>query len=550
LPANGEGYSVIADVQHQLVFHAALKNTTEEVVLNIPVSELHNGLLHLTVFNREQQPVAERLVFLNYANLNFSGSVISEKNISNQARALNELELTIDSTNWISYAASVSDAEASNSSENILSGLWLGNDLQYPLQHAAGYFTQPDDKKAAALDALLISEKWRRFSWEKILQNHYPVITLFPHNYLSLTGKVTKGNKLRQNEEVNMIVYYPDSTTQLMQAVTDSSGQVIADRMYFSGEAKIFYQLNTKKAAAKQIDILFERNNQFMPYSLPMPLTVFTLADASEIKQPSWVSRAAASINMEEQIDKKYKTLKEVVLRSSVKTATEQLNEKLSSGMFRTSNAVIFDFVNEEQNAIGYFNILQWLAGRVAGLDVEMNGTTPMAYIRGAAATLYVDEMPADSEIVGTLNISDIAMVKVIKGPSAMVLDRSASSLGGATSSGAIGGVIAIYTSRGQVRPAQREPSLPSNKVKGYDEVKNYFVPFYNNPSAPQPDKDTRDQLNWKSLLSPTIDVNKARLEFFNNDNTKRFKIIVQGFTESGFPVFTEKIIEPVKKAF
>jgi len=269
-----------------------------------------------------------------------------------------------------------------------------------------------------------------------------------------------------------------------------------------------------------------------------LPETGYTLtAKTTATTKPAWMERAGSMVNIEKDIEAKYKTLKEVVVTAKLKTATEELNQKLSSGLFRSNNEVLFDFVNQEQNALGYMNIIQWLQGRVAGLTVQYQDGNYVAFIRGSQAALYIDEMQAEPDMISSVNISDIAMIKVIKGPFGLL-----------TGSG--GGTIAIYTSRGNVRPAQVEPSLPNNKIKGYDIAKKFFSPPYDIKSVPQPDKDTRDQLLWQTILSPTVALDKCRVDFFNNDTGKRYRVIIQGFTESGFPVFVEKIIEPSQKAF
>ena len=286
------------------------------------------------------------------------------------------------------------------------------------------------------------------------------------------------------------------------------------------------------------IDINFERNNRFVPYLLPFPETPYKLQPTTtEDNQPPFVQRAGNTISMEKDIQDKYKTLQEVVVRSKIKTASEKLNEELSSGLFSSNNEIVFDFVNDQQNALGYYNILQWLQGRVAGLNVTVEDGQYVPYIRGSQASLYLDEMPADPGLIGSVNVGDIAMVKVIKGPFALM-----------TGSG--GGTIAVYTARGNIRPAQREPSLPNSKIKGYDIVKKFFSPYYDIKSIPQPDTDTRDLLLWQSIIAPTVETDKSRVVFFNNDNSKRYKVIIQGISENGFPVYVEKIIEPGQKGF
>ena len=540
IPDNGNGYQVIADIQHQPIHLAMLKRTAAELTMSIPAKDLNNGILHLTVFDPALQVAAERLVFLNQSKLEYDSSVIAQQTISFQPRGQNKLLLKVDSVNWISYTIAVEDATASlpQQQENILSALWLSTDLINPIQNAAAYFDHPDKIKVDALDALLISEKWIRFNWSDIINNKYPPMRHLPLRYLSYTGKVTKGNKLKPKEEVNLILFFPDSSQQFLHTMSDSAGNISMDNVLFTNEAKIFYQLNTKKYSAKLIDINFERNNQFIPYQLPLPEIPFRLEAINGVdKQPAWVQRASHTVSMEKDIEDKYKTLLEVVVRSKMQTATEKLSEQLSSGLFSSNNEIIFDFVNDQQNAMGYYNILEWLQGRVAGLSVNYEDGVFVPYIRGSQATLYIDEIRTEPSLVTSINVSDIAMIKIIKGPFGLM-------------TGGAGGTIAIYTARGNIRPAQKEPSLPNNKIKGYDIVKKFFSPYYDIKSVPQPDTDTRDLLLWQTILAPTVEIDKTRPVFFNNDSSRRYKVIIQGINEKGMPVYVEKLIEADQKAF
>ena len=538
---NGNGYHVVGEIQHQLIHHAILRKTTEELTMKIATNELGNGILHLTVFDRSFQAVAERLVFINQTKLGYDSSVITQQTISFQPRDQNKLLLKVDSVNWISYAIAVEDTSSSlpQRQDNILSALWLTSDFINPIQNAANYFDHPDKNKEDALDALLISEKWVRYNWSDIINNKYPILRHLPYRYLSYTGKVTKGNKLKAKEDVNLILYFPDSTTQFLNTLTDSLGNVSMDNVLFMNEAKIFYQLNSKKYAAKLIDIDFERNNKFAPYSLPLPETQYRmLSTVIDYKQPAFVQRARSTASMEKDIRDKYKTLQEVVVNSKIQTATEKLNKELSSGLFSSNNEIVFDFVNAQQNAMGYANILQWLQGRVAGLTISFYNGDYTPFIRGSQASLYLDEVPVDANLIGSVNVSDIAMLNIIKGPFV-----------GAIGNGG-GGTIAIYTARGNIRPTQREPSLPNNTIKGYDTVKKFFTPYYDVRSVPQPDTDTRDLLQWQTIISPTIGIDKSRIVFFNNDNSKSYRVIIQGINENGLPVYVEKHIVPEQKAF
>ena len=129
---------------------------------------------------------------------------------------------------------------------------------------------------------------------------------------------------------------------------------------------------------------------------------------------------------------------------SRVKSPKELLNDRYTSGLFKNAEGTIFDIENETLGT--YFNILDWLEGRVAGLQVFVSGSgVRVPVIRGSVATIFVDEMRMDALFLNALPVNDIAMIKVIKGPFA-----------GAVGNGG-GGTIAIYTIR-----ADEEEESPS----------------------------------------------------------------------------------------
>ena len=131
-----------------------------------------------------------------------------------------------------------------------------------------------------------------------------------------------------------------------------------------------------------------------------------------------------------------FSTIAQVDLSRSSKSSKEILNEQYASGLFKNAEGTIIDVENE--NVQAYFNILDWLNGRVAGLQIYITRTgTRVPVIRGSAATIFVDEMRMDPSYLNVLSVNDIAMIKVIKGPFV-----------GAIGNGG-GGTIAIYTIRG-----------------------------------------------------------------------------------------------------
>lgn len=115
------------------------------------------------------------------------------------------------------------------------------------------------------------------------------------------------------------------------------------------------------------------------------------------------------------------------------KSAEEILNEQYCTGLFKSTDGTILD-VASDMSARSYFNILDWLQGRVAGLSIYPGRSgLRIPVIRGAVPGVFIDEMPVSLNYVDMINVNDIAMVKVIKMP-----------FYGSFNGG--GGAIAIYT--------------------------------------------------------------------------------------------------------
>ena len=131
---------------------------------------------------------------------------------------------------------------------------------------------------------------------------------------------------------------------------------------------------------------------------------------------------------------------------SNPKSPKELLNDRYASSLFKNAEGTIFDIENE--NVQSYFNILDWLQGRVAGLQVYVSRSgIRVPVIRGSVATIFVDEIRMDASFLNSLSVNDIGMIKVIKGPFV-----------GAIGNGG-GGTIAIYT----IRPDEEEFDLNSD---------------------------------------------------------------------------------------
>ena len=143
-----------------------------------------------------------------------------------------------------------------------------------------------------------------------------------------------------------------------------------------------------------------------------------------------------------------------VLLRTTIKTPAQQFNDEYASGLFKGGNERIIP-VMDDPAATGYPNILAYLQGRVAGLQITGVGFQGGdAMWRGGPVSFFVDELRMSVQQLAVIPMADIAIVKAFPPP-----------FFGAPGGGS--GGIAVYTRRGG-EGSYLPPNRKVFRVRGY----------------------------------------------------------------------------------
>ena len=189
---------------------------TEPYTGAVPVSSLPTGIMQLTVFNANWQPVAERVAFIN--NNNYAlGTTITNKETSTQKRGKNLIEIEVGDTIPANMSLSITDADLNNeeATSTIVTNLLLNGDVKGYIHNPAYYFTNnTSDALKAKLDLVMLTHGWRRYNWDNMLVQKMPNINYPVDNYLSTYGQISRDvmEKMKAEENVNLIVKTKDST--------------------------------------------------------------------------------------------------------------------------------------------------------------------------------------------------------------------------------------------------------------------------------------------------------------------------------------------------
>jgi hypothetical protein len=521
--------TIIGHMHQHLVYKA--KINLEESFMSggtIPVGQLPSGVLQVTVFNNNDVPVAERVIFVNNHDYEFSPDLrVTAKSIVKRGR--NEIEIAVPDTLKSNFSISITDADADGdklNDDNIISRLLLTGDIKGYVHNPYYYFSDSSDSVAQYLDLVMLTHGWRRFKWDQLARGKLPVIK-FPEQYYLSTNVEVLGvdpSHVAKDESMNLIIKKRDSTTQMLQVPHLSALKFGLNGLIFYDTAQAYYQFNMNRKLSSEAAIVFTNglyngNKKIKPTSLPY--INWTAADSALLKKNRMIT--AEMIRAQPLFDQKVKTLETVIVKGREKSPAEKLSEKYSSGMFTSGDARLFDLVND-QFANAYPDIFTYLQGKVAGLQINTSGGNTSMTWRGSTPGVYLNEMQTDISQLKNTPVSDIALVKIFPPGS------------GVGFGGGAGGTIVIYTKKGgDVKNDDASfKGLDKSRIIGYSPVKEFYSPNYAQLTPDNEAIDLRTTLYWNPLIITDKLNRRVTIQFYNNDITKRVRIVLEGINENG----------------
>lgn len=529
---------LLAHMDQQMVYKARI-NLSDNFLSSgrIPVDQLPSGILQLTLFNRDWQPMAERIVFINNNDYTFDAyhrPVVK----SLDKRGKNTIEIEIPDTLLSNLSVAITDASVnvqSENNDNIYSRLLLTSDLKGYVHNPGYYFSSFADSVSQQLDLVMLTHGWRRFRWDDLAQSKLPVIKYPNEDYISLKGNIVgvDPGKLSKDNQLNFIVQLKDSSTQFLSLPIQTGGNFMSGSMVFYDTARVFYQLNKDRRMASNI-ILKVDNGLWKGYSLVQPPQLnqgqARLEKALIDKNRSIFEQ---NIRLESDRNKKAKMLQEVIVRGRARSASQEMEDKYTSGLFKGGDGYNFD-LTKDISAAGSMSLFNYLQGRVPGLMINgaMSGQPSLSW-RGGTPDLFLNEIRADAQSLSSLPMSDIAYVKVIRPPFI-----------GAVGGGG-GGAIAVYTKKGGESQPDNFAGLNKFTIAGYTPVKEFYSPNYADRNNPLHDlDDIRTTLYWEPFIFLDKEKKKTTISFYNNDISKKLRIIIEGVNDAGKLTRVESAIE------
>jgi hypothetical protein len=540
-PDAEQGYdklTVIGHMNQQLVYKAIV-NLHDNFMSggSIPTDQLPSGVLQLTVFNSNNIPVAERVVFVNNHSYEFPADVsVVIKNTAKRGK--NTVDIMVKDTMRSNLSVAITDADADgkkNNDDNIISRLLLTGEIRGYVNEPGYYFSNSSDSAAQYLDLVMLTHGWRRFKWDQLVRGKTPIIKFPVENLLSIKADVLGIDPARiaKDENINVILQKSDSSKQMMSVPRLSGGKFGISGLMFYDTVRAYYQFNLNRDLANESAVVFS-NGLLGAYKKIKPVqtsyTGWFASDSVFLKRNRFIEDETARLKPLQ--DKKVQTLEAVTVRGRQKTEAQKLDEQYASGLFAGGDAFSFDLVNDPV-ATSFMDIFSYLQGRVPGLIITTSSNGTSLQWRGSTPSVFMNEVRVDIDQMKTTPVSDIAMVKVFRPGSAVGVG------------GSPGGAIAVYMKKGAER--RIDPSikgLEMVRIAGYSVVREFYSPDYSQINDISTVEDIRTTLYWNPYILTDKSSQKTTIHFYNSDITKKLRIVLEGINVDGKLVRIEKIIQ------
>lgn len=535
VPENMQQLHLLVHMNERPVYKLRL-NMTAKTVINtaVPIEELQTGILQFSLFTNDWMPLEERILFVNNRMHEFN-SKINPGIVSLEKRGKNILEILVSDTAAANMSISITDAALTGEDQHtIFSDFLLSHQLRGYIHNPAYYLKSDADSITSRLDLVMLTNGWRRFDWDKLKAATQPLLKYAPEtDFLKIKGKVygMEAGRVGGPELLNIILKGKDSSSNVYFVPIQRDGSFDEPLPIFFDTARVYYNFNDKNKTG------FVGQVQLGNGLLKKEPGSTIRMDQVPVFQVLSDSVGLARINLFLQEEEKLRrsmasaTLQEVVVKAKIKDPMQVLDEKYASGLFSGGDAYSFDLMNDRMP--GALNVLTYLQGKVAGLQISGNGSQMSMSWRGGTPSLYLNEMITNVDMVQSIPITDIAYIKVMRPPFF------------GSGSGGADGAIAIYTKKGGdvQRNDPSKKGMESTILAGYSKFKEFYNPVYTKEN-PSYDPDVRSTLYWNPYILTNKRTPRFRVEFHNNDISKKLLVVLEGINSEGKMTRTVRYLE------
>jgi hypothetical protein len=532
VPESMKQLILVGQMNGTILFMAKLNLTDKQAITStLPINKMLSGILQLTLFDSDEKPLCERIIFLKNDDYKLNANVKIDT-LSTAKRGKNVIEIELKDSTYSNFSLAITDANTNEiSDDNIVSHLLLNGELSGNIYKPSYYFSSNADSVSNHLDLVMLTNGWRRYNWKNILENQITDLKFTrDSDYQNLNGIILEysNKKSKKPETINLIFVAKDSSNNMITLPISDDGTFISRNAMLYDTTKIYFKLNGNTALNNK-NIIIE-NNLFKTN----PSIIYN--DLRSNYDTSGLSKLQYIIQEQAKLDSinKHNTLNDVTVFTKQRSRIKELDKKFTFGVFSGEAAAAFD-MSTLQNASHSIDVYDFLDGKVPGLEftsTEGGTMARKAEFRRGKASFYLNENYINETEAANIDMSMVAYIKVFSPP-------------GISGPNGSGGAIAIYTKKGVELNSKDfiANGMDYKLYTGYVGYKEFYSPNYAEKSVVN-NKDLRSTLLWDPWITLDKSNQKLKITFYNNDISNAFRLVLEGMDSKGKLVSIHKQLQ------
>ncbi|MDR1678773.1 MAG: hypothetical protein LBR81_03245 [Prevotellaceae bacterium] len=290
---------LVGHIRGTVFYDAPISGTTPAVMFH--TTELTPGIAHFLLFDKKNKPVSERLVFVYPAQpvpqfeVDFIPLVNAARDHVTGIFQLTDFEGKPLANAEISVAITDDSVVPRDSTaENVFSGLWLSSDLKGFVEKPGLYFDPDYPDAPEALDLLMQTQGWRRYSVEtELAEMGNETEEKIQPNYeeektVAVSGQLTQEGKTDKPLAGVQVLAYAPKTGYFNTQETDSAGYfsfkhlAFLENTQFTLQARMDSKLPLANAHFRIDEQNFPKPDNKIPHAAATPVPDSYLQAANE----------------------------------------------------------------------------------------------------------------------------------------------------------------------------------------------------------------------------------------------------------------------------
>ena len=462
-----------------------------------------------------------------------------------------------------SYAVSVTDNSSvqPDSASAIMTQLLLQSDLRGYVEDPSYYFATDDDSRDADLDALMLTQGWRRYDIPRTLRGRLAEpITPIEKGY-EATGQVLSDWRKKPVEGASVQVIapklnyvdvfptdangrftikgrdFPDSTKLIVQAIDKKGTKLmnVSINDYRGPQANALPGAMDRQEELDDDDeyISHEASRILKKNGMSMVLLGEVVVRGTKIRQPADIFEAIADRTLtEEDMERMAVSTLESALRRFAGIYIKQGKAYSGRGMVRFYIDGVYFAPLDEQLEGGDHRMIT---------RIDPHGGLSSASTGGSS-------LPTSNVLVGTSNENVLAEIEALYPMHVIkridyLLPGVAAALG--HSHGMDGGAIVITTKDGSDYKRVKDYTMHLFKPFGYQKPVEFYSPDYaHSDCGIAPGGDQRNTIYWNPLVEVGSS-GKSHFSFFTNDVIgTSYTITIEGVDSKGQIISAKHTVE------